>query len=368
MRQRVKVSPLVWPKGRRVLCVSDIHGNLRLLKGLLDKVGFGENDTLIVLGDILERHVDSLATLRYLMKVSQSYDVRFVLGNCDNLVLDFVYQAGELPDDFFERWLGNLGSRSALRQMADLAGIPLAGREDYPRAREVFQRAFAPELACLRAMPHILINDDYLLVHGGVPREEGLEGLVAFDVMKNDSFLNQGYAFRRWLVVGHTPVTLYRGDIASAAPIVEDDQRIVSIDGGCTLKWDGQLNALILPERPDGDFSWISYDGLPEVTALADQEPSRDSINIRFGHSELEVLEEGEPFCLCRHVETGRVLRVLTEYLYQKDGRIFCEDFTDYRLPVRAGDRLGVVRRVGYELLAKKDGVTGWYLGGYEEG
>lgn len=368
MRQRVKVSPLVWPKGRRVLCVSDIHGNLRLLKGLLDKVGFGSGDTLIVLGDILERHVDSLATLRYLMDISRKNDVRFVLGNCDNLVLDFVYHAGELPDDFFERWLGNLGRRSALRQMADLAGVPLAGREDYPRAREVFRREFAPELALLRDMPHVLINDDYLLVHGGVPREEGLTELVAFDVMKNDSFLDQGYSFHRWLVVGHTPVTLYREDIASAAPIIDKSKHIASIDGGCTLKWDGQLNALILPEKPNGDFSWISYDGSAEVTALEDQEPSRDSINIRFGHSELEVLEEGEPFCLCRHVETGRVLRVLTEYIYRKEGRTFCEDYTDYLLPVKRGDRLGVVRRAGRELLAKKDGVTGWYLGGYQEG
>lgn len=367
MRQRVKVAPLVWPKGRRVLCVSDIHGNLRLLKGLLTKAGFGEGDTLIVLGDILERHVDSLATLRYLMELSRRYDVRFVLGNCDNLVLDFVDQRGELLDSFFERWLGNLGRRSVLIQMAQAAGVPLENRGDYPLAREALGRAFAPELDFLRSMPHILINDDYLLVHGGVPREEDLEELVAFDVMKNDSFLDQGHYFRRWLVVGHTPVTLYWGDIASAAPIVEEEQRIVSIDGGCTLKWDGQLNALILPEKPNGDFSWISYDGLAEVIALADQEPSWDSINIRFGHSELEVLEEGPVFCLCRHVETGRVLRVLTEYIYQRDGKTFCEDFTDYRLPVKAGDRLGVVRRVGYELLAKKDGVTGWYLGGWAE-
>lgn len=367
MRQRVKVAPLEWPKNRRVLCVSDIHGNLRLLKGLLDKVDFGVGDTLIVLGDILERHVDSLATLRYLMDVSRQYDVRFVLGNCDNLVLDFVDQAGELPDDFFERWLGNLGTRSVLRQMADLAGIPMESRADYPRARAVLGREFAPELALLRSMPHILINDDYLLVHGGVPREEGLDELIAFDVMKNDSFLNQGYAFHRWLVVGHTPVTLYREDIASAAPIIDRDKRIASIDGGCTLKWDGQLNALILPEKPDGDFSWVSYDGLAEVTALDDQAPGGDSINIRFGHSELTVLEEGELFCLCRHVETGRVLRVLTEYIHHKEGKTFCEDFTDYRLPVRRGDRLGVVRRAGEALLAKKDGVTGWYFGRWSE-
>lgn len=366
MRQRVKVAPLVWPRGR-VLCVSDIHGNLRLLKGLLDKVELGEDDALIVLGDILERHVDSLATLRYLMELSRRRDVRFVLGNCDNLVLDFVHQRGELMDGFFERWLGNLGQRSALWQMARLAGASLDSRADYPRAREALGRAFAPELGLLDAMPHVLMNDDYLLVHGGVPREERLEELVAFDVMKNDSFLDQGYAFRRWLVVGHTPVTLYRGDIAQADPIVSRRQHIVSIDGGCTLKWDGQLNALLLPQRPNGDFSWVRYDGFPTVTALDPQAPSPDPINVRFGHSALEVLEEGGEFCLCRHEETGRQLYVLTEYLHRgPDGAVRCEDSTDYLLPVAPGDGLSVVRRTSRGLLAKKDGVTGWYRGRFE--
>lgn len=367
MRQRATVARLEWPQGRRVLCVSDIHGNLRLLKGLLDKAAFGRGDTLIVLGDILERHVDSLATLRYLMELSRGHDVRFVLGNCDNLTLDFVDEGGELPDSFFERWLGNLGQRSVLVQMARLAGVALESRADYPGAREALGRAFAAEFAFLRAMPHILVNDRYLLVHGGVPRETGLEELTAFDVMKNDSFLTQGHAFERWLVVGHTPVTLYDARIASASPIVCPDQHIVSIDGGCTLKWDGQLNALILPETPNGDFSWISYDGLAQVTALDLQDPSPDPINIRFGHSALEVLEEGEEFSLCRHVESGRTLRILTEYLHRGgEGQVTCEDSTDYRLPVAPGDTLSVVRRTSRGLLAKKDGVTGWYGGRFE--
>ena len=56
-------------------------------------------------------------------------------------------------------------------------------------------------------------------------------------------------------------------------------------------------------------------------------------------------------------------LDVLTEYLWERDGETYCEDSTDYRLPVRAGDRLSVVRRTGRGSLCKKDGVTGWYFG-----
>ena len=364
--QTAKVAPLELPRGRRVFCVSDIHGNLRLLKGLLAKLNFTPDDVLIVMGDILERHVDSLATLRYLMELSAGHDVRFLLGNCDNLVMDFADQNGDLPDDFFVRWLGNLGPRSVINQMAAEAGVPLNSPADYPRARRVFQEKFHAELDLLRSMPHILINDDYLLVHGGVPREDNLDALVAFDCMKNDSFWKQGYTFRRWLVAGHTPVTLYREDIASAVPIIDEASHIISIDGGCTLKADGQLNALCLPQNPEDGFSCVSYDGFPTVTALDAQERSEDSVNIRWGRNALELLERGEEFSRCRHIETGREVDILTEYLYVDGKGVFCEDSTDYFLPVQPGDALSVVRLTSRGMLCKKDGVTGWYRGRYE--
>lgn len=365
-RQTAKVAPLELPRDRRVFCVSDIHGNLRLLKGLLKKLNFSQDDTLIVMGDILERHVDSLATLRFLMELSVDHDLCFLLGNCDNLVVDFADQNGDLPDDFFARWLGNLGPRSAITQMAAEAGVSLNSPADYPRAREVLREQFHAELDFLRSMPHILINDDYLLVHGGVPREDNLDTLVAFDCMKNDSFWKQGYTFRRWLVAGHTPVTLYRGDIASAVPIVDEQSHIISIDGGCTLKADGQLNALRLPENPEDGFSFVSYDGFPTVTALDAQRASEDPVNIRWGRNALELLERGEEFSRCLHMETGREVDILTEHLYFDANGVSCEDSTDYFLPVQPGDELSVVRVTSRGLLCKKDGVTGWYGGRYQ--
>ena len=177
-----------------------------------------------------------------------------------------------------------------------------------------------------------------------------------------------GHRFQRWVVVGHWPVTLYHPDIPSAKPLLLPDRHIASIDGGCTLKADGQLNALILPREPGGAFSYRAYDGFPVMTALASQAPSPDPLNIRWGHSALEVLSLGEEFSRCRHLETGRELDILTDYLRQGPQGTYCLDSTDYLLPVTAGERLAVVRRTSRGALAKKDGVTGWYLGPLGEG
>lgn len=94
--------------------------------------------------------------------------------------------------------------------------------------------------------------------------------------------------------------------------------------------------------------------------------PSADPVNIRWGRSGLAVLEEGAEFCRCRHLETGRELDVLTEYLRRDEAGVWCEDSTDYLLPVKAGDTLSVIRQTSRGTLCKKDGVTGWYLGKVE--
>ena len=80
-----KVEKVALPTGRRTLVISDIHGNLDFFKALLRQVRFSREDTLILLGDVLEKGVDSLATLRYVMELKKDHMVHMLCGNCDNL-------------------------------------------------------------------------------------------------------------------------------------------------------------------------------------------------------------------------------------------------------------------------------------------
>lgn len=362
--KKAVVRPVELPPGRRVLVISDIHGNVALLQALLRKTGFSTQDILILLGDIMERSEQSLDALHYVMELTEKYTVHCICGNCDNLTTAFLEESAEIPEDFYVRWFARNGERCALVKMAHMAGVAIETPADYPAARRAIRARFSREAAFLRTLPQILLHDDYLFVHGGVPREDRLEELDAFSCMKNDDFLNQGFRFRRWVIVGHWPVALYQERIASANPILLYDRHIASIDGGCTLKLDGQLNALILPERPGGRFTYAACDPFPVFTALDLQEASRDPVNVRWHHNALEVLEPGEEFSKCRHVESGRIIDVLTDYLrYGERGKIYCEDSTDYRLGVYPGDRLRVVRETSRGVLAKKNGVTGWYFG-----
>jgi protein phosphatase len=164
--------------------------------------------------------------------------------------------------------------------------------------------------------------------------------------------------------VGHWPVTLYRRDYPCADPLVSTSQQIVSIDGGCVIKRDGQLNALHLPSVPSADrFTWTTYDTLPTAWAEDAQAPSPSSVYIRYGDNALNILERGEEFSTCLHLSTGQTVDILTRDLWETKGGVFCQDSTDYLLPVQPGDLLSVIQSTSRGWLVKKDGVTGWYRG-----
>ncbi len=345
--------------GQRIIAVSDIHGNLPFFQGLMDKAALRPEDALVLVGDLMEKGPDSLAMLRHLMALSRTHTLYPLCGNCDGLVLNF-FETDRLDSRFFSSYLPR-HPESAIRQMAREGGFEQLS--DLPKLRADLRRTFPEEWAWLRGLPTILESEHLVFVHGGVPSLEHMERLNRWQCMKNDDFLSQGRAFDKWVIVGHWPVTLYRPDIPSSAPILLRERKIASIDGACVLKADGQLNALILPSEDSEAFSWLCYDGLPQALALDGQQASRDSVNIRWGRAGLELLEQGEELSLCRHLESGRVLPILNCYLRQGPEGLWCEDSTDYRLPVSPGDRLSVVQRTKDGTLCKKDGVTGWYYG-----
>ena len=157
MARKARVVRTEFPAGRRVLAVSDIHGNLPFLKGVLAAAGYGRSDILVLVGDLVEKGPDSLATLRYIMDLAEKGAVYCLRGNCDNLVPAFVAERGA-EERFYRFYLSVWGERSLLLQMGRSAGLSARGPEDLPALRAAVEERFAPELAFLSAMPEVLVT------------------------------------------------------------------------------------------------------------------------------------------------------------------------------------------------------------------
>ena len=343
--------------------ISDIHGNVPYFEGVLRRAGFSDRDELVIDGDFLEKGKESLRMLRILMELSRRGNTHVIAGNCDDWYDVFRPYWKQENDEKVLRYM--LWRKCGLLwDMCNAAGIDPFEMDDFTAAKGELLRAFPAEWAFLRELPHALETENFIFVHAGLRSDLPLREQSVEELTKVEHFLTLPRYFSKWVVVGHWPVVLYGRDRVCANPILDRSKRIASIDGGCVLKDDGQLNCLIIPHRDSEELGFVAYDPFPERTVLDDQEGGDRSAYIRWGDSTVQVLERGEEFSRCRHIRTGYELDILTKYLFTDNPVTDCNDCTDYVLPLRRGDRVRVIEETSRGCLVKHRGVSGWYRGG----
>jgi len=93
--------------------IGDIHGCLRALERLIERISPGEYDKLIFLGDYIDRGPDAKGVVDFLLQLSRRTQCVFLRGNHEQMLLDVI----DNNDDIF---LWNLkrstGDNSKLRK------------------------------------------------------------------------------------------------------------------------------------------------------------------------------------------------------------------------------------------------------------
>jgi len=91
----------------RKLVIGDIHGGLRGLVQLLEKIDLSPKDRLIFLGDYVDGWSDSAKTVTYLIELAKQNSCIFIRGNHDDLVHKWLE-----TDEMNEKWLEHGGQSS----------------------------------------------------------------------------------------------------------------------------------------------------------------------------------------------------------------------------------------------------------------
>lgn len=74
-----------------IYVMSDIHGNLRRFNSIMKQIKLTQNDTLYILGDVIDRYPDGIKILRTLMAMD---NVKMILGNHEHMMLTAIYSTG----------------------------------------------------------------------------------------------------------------------------------------------------------------------------------------------------------------------------------------------------------------------------------
>lgn len=187
----------------RTLVVGDIHGGLRALQQVLERMELRSNDRFIFVGDYVDGWSENAETIAFLMDFSESYECIFIRGNHDELLYTYLKEKNNNP-----MWLNHGG---------------LSSQKSYAKLSEAEIEKHITFLEHLRN--YYVDSDNRLYVHAGFtnlhgPEHEYFPNTVYWDrtlwetacaldpnISKDDPTYPKRFTLFHEIFIGHTPTT-----------------------------------------------------------------------------------------------------------------------------------------------------------------
>lgn len=355
------------PKGR-LIALSDVHGCDDLFARVVEKLDLKPEDTLVIAGDLVERGKRSLKALRRAMALDERENTFVLIGNMDaNKHWQIMSDARETDEGLLQNYR-SFGA-SLFCDMCREIGLPLETAEDARNAKKAVRQAFGRELDFIRNRPTVLDTPVWRFVHGGLTTNDlsSLEGKPNC-LLKYDNFVGLGPVMDKPLVVGHYPTNLYWEGPERVDPYWSAEKNVLSIDGGCGLRADAQLNAVILNPNIPGRFECVSADAFPRVYALDRQTYRAPTVRFRWPHNQAYIIERRPLSAIIRQLDTGAEAETPIAYIEgeKADGVYWINDLSDARLEILPGDEMTLFAVTETGAYVGRGNLRGWYYGRYE--
>lgn len=188
--------------------ISDIHGDYTKFRALLRKINFNDEDTLYLLGDILDRGKDGIKILQYCMMESNIFGI---IGNHEYMAMTILnWLNTELSDESYEQlkqdedkmyaylaWIQD-GGQPTLEQFAKLNKEQVEDLFDYLGEFSLYEEI-------------TINNNNFVLVHGGIDNfniNKSLADYQFHELIFHRPDYTKTYYPDKYLVTGHTPTRL----------------------------------------------------------------------------------------------------------------------------------------------------------------
>ncbi|WP_010587226.1 metallophosphoesterase [Schlesneria paludicola] len=204
----------------RIIAIGDIHGCAVALSALIEAIDPRPNDTIIPLGDYVDRGLDSRGVLDQLIDLERRCQLIPILGNHDEMML----HARDSESDF-QDWMtvGGAATLDSYGSTGTLAKIPLGHFEFLARCRSYYETE-----------THLFVHANY---QPNLPLDQQDDHHLRWLSLRDS--IPESHMSGKVAVVGHTP-----------QPDILDLGYLIDIDTGCCRG--GWLTAL----DPVGRQAW----------------------------------------------------------------------------------------------------------------
>lgn len=357
----VKHIQITMPDHYRCIVISDIHSHYDRFCQLLKEVHYTTDDYLIILGDFVEKGTETLQTIDYLIQLAEENNkVYILLGNCE-YAIDTLINDPAFAQEMIH-YLHKIGKSGMIDQMISKLKIDLK-KEKPVHIQKKIKIALKPYLDYLRTLPTTLETQDFLFVHARIERREDWKNSSLSSLIEMRTFQNDGHLLDKYVIVGHLPTSNFHQNHINNDIIIDEQKKIISIDGGTGVKSISQLNALII-DCHHQQYTLSSKYVQPllkyRITSTYIQK-HREIYKVAWPFFEVEIIQSGTDFSLCKQMDTQYIFEIKNEFLYQKKGKTYClDDYTNHLLSVKKDDVVKLLGIYGNYAYLIKDKEVGW--------
>jgi len=225
----------------KIIAIGDIHGELYKLHNLFDKLSINKDDTLVFIGDYIDRGEHSKGVIDHLNKLSKEYNCVFLKGNHESFFRESyqkVFGSSAWSDSsstncvapqIFNSWMIN-GGRACLQSYDAQAYLEGYVNKALYTMGETHGHFF-------NRLKLTYETDKYIFVHGHLAHELDVEDQEEWQCIWGRYSDIWPHKSGKIVVCGHTP---------HPSPI--DDGFKICIDTG-SFKADGYITALVIDDN-----------------------------------------------------------------------------------------------------------------------
>lgn len=196
---------------------------------MLEKINFGDKDTLYVLGDIIDRYDDGI---KIMLDMIRRPNVVMLMGNHEAMMLDTLLGFEQINEESIDKmvlWVLNGGEPT-------LTSFLESSKKDRINI-----------LNSLEAMSYYIeievCGSEFVLLHGGLENfspERPLNSYSRDEIVWAKPDFERGYFKDKFMIIGHTPTLTICNE-----PKIFRAGKLIDIDCGCAYEG-GRLGCLCL--------------------------------------------------------------------------------------------------------------------------
>jgi serine/threonine protein phosphatase 1 len=231
---------------KRILAIGDVHGCFSELKALLKKAAYHPNlDSLIFIGDLVDKGSEVKQTVQYAMQLVKDYNAIVIGGNHEGIFLNWLDGNDYKRSPYFRDIVGGKHTVRSFYPQIDQDG-------DEEKARAYIAKHYPKEIEFLRNLPDYYETESHIFVHAGIdPSKENWKETSSHDFRWiRTPFHETALSSTKKVVFGHHATNRLHED-ESCFDLWFSDQKI-GIDGGCV--YNGNLLCLEILEGTHKQF------------------------------------------------------------------------------------------------------------------